>query len=76
MTSMHRGAGWKIEVFGREHGTPHFHLRWPEGRASIGIESLEVLVGKPSARLLDDARRWARENQSLLLREWRRLNPR
>jgi hypothetical protein len=26
---MFRGAGWKIAVYGRDHGIPHFHI---EGR--------------------------------------------
>jgi hypothetical protein len=24
MTTMHRDRNWKIQVFGREHGVPHY----------------------------------------------------
>ena len=26
MVSVHRGAAWKITVYDREHGVPHFHI--------------------------------------------------
>ena len=39
MTRLQHNRNWKIEVFGREHGVPHFHLRWPDGRATLDIET-------------------------------------
>jgi hypothetical protein len=51
MTRLHHNRNWKIEVFGREHGIPHFHLRWPDGRASITIDTLEVIIGNPPATI-------------------------
>jgi hypothetical protein len=74
MTRLHHNRNWKIEVFGREHGIPHFHLRWPEGRASISIETLIVLVGNPPADILAEARAWARMNRERILSEWQKLN--
>jgi hypothetical protein len=29
MTTVHRNRNWKIQVFGREHGVPHFHVWTP-----------------------------------------------
>jgi hypothetical protein len=75
MTVMKRERNWKIELLGHEHGIPHFHLRWPDGKASIAIESLEVLAGKPPSQILTEARSWTQENQATLLQEWKRLNP-
>jgi hypothetical protein len=45
MTTMHRDRNWKIQVFGREHGVPHFHVRTPNAAAVIGIDTLAVLSG-------------------------------
>lgn len=74
MTRLHHNRNWKIEVFGREHGIPHFHLRWPDGRAFIDMETLEVIIGNPPADILAEARRWATENRDLIRVEWRKLN--
>jgi len=74
MTRLHHNRNWKIEVFGREHGIPHFHLRWPDGRASIDMETFEVIVGNPPADILAEARAWAKENKGLIRSEWRKLN--
>lgn len=76
MTRLHHNRNWKIEVFGREHGVPHFHLRWPDGRASINIETLEVVIGNPPAIILAEARRWAKENMERIWEEWHHLNRR
>ncbi|MBI2354956.1 MAG: DUF4160 domain-containing protein [Deltaproteobacteria bacterium] len=75
MTVMQRERNWKIELLGNEHGIPHFHLRWPGGKASISIETLDVLAGKPPVDVLEAARAWTRQNQTKLLLEWKRLNP-
>ena len=45
MTTMHRDRNWKIQVFGREHGVPHFHVWTPNAAAVIAIETLAVLSG-------------------------------
>lgn len=74
MTRLHHNRNWKIEVFGREHGVPHFHLRWPEGRASISIDTFAILVGTPPAGILAEALAWARENRERILSEWQKLN--
>jgi hypothetical protein len=76
MTRLHRDRNWKIEVFGREHGTPHFHLRWPDGHASIDIETLEVIIGNPPATVLAEACRWAKSNRERLREAWHQLNRR
>jgi len=76
MTRLHHNRNWKIEVFGREHGVPHFHLRWPDGRASINIETLEVIIGSPPAIIFSEARAWAEENRERIWAEWHKLNRR
>lgn len=76
MTRLHHNRNWKIEVFGREHGIPHFHLLWPDVRASLNIETLEVIIGSPPAIILAEARRWANENREQIWTTRNALNRR
>lgn len=75
MTTMHGDRNWKIQVFGREHGVPHFHVWTPDAAAVIAIETLAVLSGAVDAKTLEEARAWADAHRAELLSEWRRLNP-
>ena len=75
MTTMYRDRNWKIQVFGREHGIPHFHVWTPNAAAVISIETLAVLSGAVDAKTLEEARAWANSHRAELLAEWRRLNP-
>jgi hypothetical protein len=45
MVTIYRQPDWKIGVYGREHGLPHFHIECPGFRCSIDIETLDVIVG-------------------------------
>ena len=75
MVTLHRGQNWKIAVYGREHGIPHFHIEGPEFRCSVSIESGEVIIGSAPRPVLAAARTWARANRAALMRAWRELNP-
>jgi hypothetical protein len=74
MVTMHRGQGWKIAVYTREHGVPHFHVEGPGYRCSVSIETLEVIIGAAPAGVLRSARLWANDNRSALSRKWEELN--
>lgn len=50
MTTLHRARNWKIQVFGREHGVPHFHVWTPNTTAVVAIDNLAVLSGSMDAR--------------------------
>lgn len=76
MTRLHHNRNWKIEVFGQENGLPHFHLRWPDGRASLTIETLQVIIGNPPASILAEARAWAAAHREELWAAWYALNRR
>ena len=75
MTTLHRARNWKIQVFGREHGVPHFHVWTPKSAAVVAIETLAVLSGSMDAKTLVEARSWAEAHRAELRAEWRRLNP-
>ncbi len=75
MTVVRRTGNWKLELLGNEHGIPHVHLRWPDGRASLAIETGEVLAGRPPRASLLESVSWIEDHRAELLTEWYRLNP-
>lgn len=74
MVTMFRGSNWKIAVYGRDHGVPHFHIEGADFRCSISIASFEQIVGSAPAPVMRDALAWARQNQVALLQTWQELN--
>ena len=74
MVTLTRGPSWKIAVYGREHGVPHFHIEGAGFRCSVAIASLEVIIGHVPAPVLRAATAWAEPNTALLLATWQELN--
>jgi len=66
MVTVHRCSNWKIALYAGDHGVPHFHIEGPDFRCSVGIATLEVIIGKVPSGVLGEARRWARNNRALL----------
>ena len=74
MVTVHRSSNWKIALYARDHGIPHFHIEGREFRCSVGIATLEVIIGDVPSDVLDEARCWARRNRNLLTAKWLELN--
>jgi hypothetical protein len=74
MVTVHRGPGWKIAVYGREHGVPHFHVEGPDFRCSVDIRTFDLIVGTVPVAALNAAIVWARKNRTTLMIKWRELN--
>lgn len=74
MVTLYRDSGWKIAVYGREHGVPHFHIEGPDFRCTVGIAAMDVIVGAVPAGVLKAALAWARRNRVLLMSKWQELN--
>jgi hypothetical protein len=74
MVTLHRRLAWKISVYGREHGVPHFHIEGPGYRCSISIGTMDVIIGSAPRSVLRSATAWAAANQSALLAQWKALN--
>jgi len=74
MVTVHRGTGWKIAVYGREHGVPHFHIEGPDFHCSVCIRTLDVIVGTAPAAVMKAACAWARTNRVALTTKWQELN--
>ena len=74
MVTVYRGPGWKIAVYGREHGVPHYHIEGAGYRCSVGIATQKVIIGSAPADVLKGAQAWTRANRARLLAQWQELN--
>ncbi|MFN7108026.1 MAG: DUF4160 domain-containing protein [Brevundimonas sp.] len=75
MVTLHRAPAWKIAVYGRDHGVPHFHVEGRGWRCSVAIATLEVIIGAYDPKSLAAAIAWAGDRQAELLSRWNELNP-
>jgi len=64
--------GIVIAMYYKEHGLPHFHVRYAEHNASVSIENLEVLGGTLPGRALSLVREWATLHRDELAANWER----
>ena len=64
--------GMKIQMFYKDHAPPHFHVRYSDSKATVGIQTLAVLTGslpRTAERLVLE---WARMYQEDLMEDWKR----
>jgi hypothetical protein len=64
--------GIVIAMYHREHGRPHFHAGYAEHRATIAIDTLEILAGSLPERALRLVREWGKLHRFELEVNWRR----
>jgi Domain of unknown function (DUF4160) len=64
--------GMTVAMYYREHGVPHFHVRYAEHDASIAIETLELLEGSLPKRALALTHEWAELHRNELMENWQR----
>jgi Domain of unknown function (DUF4160) len=64
--------GIVVAMYYKEHGVPHFHVRYAEHKASVSIETLEVLGGSLPSRALSLVREWADLHREELSANWER----
>jgi hypothetical protein len=74
MPSVKRFSNVTLYVFGNDHAPPHFHLRGPDTRCQVHIETLQVIRGHYHRRDYVEAITWAAGNQALLRQIWSDLN--
>jgi hypothetical protein len=66
----------KIDLYSREHPPPHFHAIFADFEALITIQNFEIYAGRLLKPQLNKVINWARDNQEMLLDNFKRLNPR
>ena len=70
MPEICRFFGIVITMYYNDHVPPHFHARYGREKASIGIESLQILEGTLSPRALGLVMEWASAHKSELMNDW------
>lgn len=70
MPEISRFLGIVISMYFDEHNPPHFHARYNDYRAVIGIRDLNVLDGHLPARVRGLIDEWAEQHQEELLQMW------
>ena len=72
MPEISRFFGIIIAMFYVDRDPPHFHARYGDQKAIVGIEPSVVLQGVLTPRVLGMVMEWAALHQSELLENWRR----
>ncbi|HYU17338.1 MAG TPA: DUF4160 domain-containing protein [Chloroflexota bacterium] len=72
LPAISRFYGILVAMYHREHGPPHFHVRYSGHKAVVGIEPLRVLHGKLPRRAEGLVLEWAATRQPESLDNWRR----
>jgi hypothetical protein len=67
-----RFFGIVIGMFYSDHPPAHFHVRYGDQRAIVGIDTLSVLEGSLSPRALGLVTEWAALHQRELKADWDR----
>jgi hypothetical protein len=70
MPEISRFYGMVIAMFYNDHAPPHFHVRYGEQKAVIGIERIAMLEGNLSRRAKSLVIEWAKEHQAELMADW------
>ena len=73
MPEISRFLGIVITMYFNDHNPPHFHVRYEEYRARIGIEPLELREGQLPPRVLGLVMEWGEMHQSELMQNWTTL---
>ena len=78
MPEVCRFLGIIITIYYNDHPRPDFYVRYNQQKAIIDIESLSILEGKLTPRVLGLVIEWAAMHKSELLENWqlaRQNNP-
>ena len=70
MPEISRFFGIIITMYYDDHNPPHFHVRYNEHKAEIGISNLGVLAGKLPPRVMGLVMEWASIHQTELVADW------
>jgi hypothetical protein len=70
MPEICRFLGIVITMYFDEHNPPHFHVRYNEYRASMEIQTLNVLSGSIPAKVRGLVEEWAELHRQELLEMW------
>jgi len=72
MPEISRFLGVVVAMFYRDRPPPHFHVRYGEHRAIMDVETLRILNGWLSPRVLGLVTEWGVLHREELREDWRR----
>jgi hypothetical protein len=70
MPEICRFLGIIISMYFDEHNPPHFHVVYNEHKATISIQTLNIIDGRLPARVRGLVEEWAELHQKELLTMW------
>lgn len=70
MPEISRFFGIIISMYFDEHNPPHFHAKYGKDYVVVEINSLRVIEGKVSPRILGFIMEWAFQHQKELMHDW------
>lgn len=70
MPEISRFFGIVIAMFYGDHEPPHFHARYGEDQAMVGLDTLSVLEGRLPPRALGMVMEWATAHRTELMADW------
>jgi hypothetical protein len=70
MPEICRFLGIIITINYREHGIPHFHVRYNEYQGVFAIETLELLEGSLPKKVISLILEWAFDHKKELMENW------
>jgi hypothetical protein len=70
MPEITRFLGIIILMYFDEHNPPHFHVVYNEFRATMDIQTLNIIAGTLPARVRGLVEEWAEPHQHELLQMW------
>ena len=74
MPEVSRFSGVVIAMYFNDHEPPHFHVRYCEYRATVGLNPVELLEGQIPRRIFGLVSERGLENQVELQKNWTRLS--
>ena len=72
MPELSRFFGIIVAMFYNDHPPPHFHVRYGGQKAIVSIETLAVIEGSLSPRVLGLVAEWASLHRDELRQDWQR----
>ena len=73
MPEISRFLGIVIRMYFNDHTPRHFHAKYGDRQASIGIESLGLLQGSLPGRILSLVVEWGMDHRDELMANWESL---
>jgi hypothetical protein len=71
-----RFFGIVVAMLYNDHAPPHFHVRYGEHEASIGIDPPTLMAGRLPPRAMGLIMEWAALHRAELLADWERARAR